>query len=931
MPELKTVTGPNFHPDVARNSQVVAHTDRTDDPHNTGAYKGQVNGFASLGADAKIPLNQLPNSILDGLDFQGTWDATGAAPSLTPTDGQYWIVEVAGTTDLDGITTWNVGDWALYSTTWTRIAASSSLHNVLTDLQGGDVGEYYHLNTSEYNVLVGGASNADALHTHTISGQVEHNLLPDLQGGNYDDTMPEYYHLTEEEYNSVSSAANPLYHVVYVSKDGNDSIGNGSIHTPYLTVKAALNSITDNSDTNRYVILVAPGVYVEDNPLVMKSNVDIKGMGGVQQTNITALNTASNVFTATPDSELSNLIIAGTNQYAIDYSSAGIFVIRDISISNCSYGMNVNNTNALVDIHAISAYNDSGSMTKFIYLQAGQISAAAAIIVAMSTIDTCIHVTGTNSLAFINGFISNSNNVTTGILVENDADVTLSNIRITGDLGSRMGTAIKVLDGGSEVDILSSYIQHADYGIYMDNTCVVDVVGSIIEDCDYGIYVGTNDSPEIHIYGGSVGGSISWDIYLDNSAALLHGSGVCINENKLYLDDASVYLAHLSSNEGDEGLSIKGELHVGSPERGNESVFGEGDSYTRGLLAYTYNGSTYTDISTAVRSFSGSTFTFPNLDINSAIYLSSDLTVNSLLDFHKFFGIKMSIVTAQVGGAIVAEYWNGSTWSTVNTMTTDSGGAYLRKSNTLFTNTPGTYQVRFNPNINDDWTKNNPPSVVGGNRYWIRFRITSTLTTAPIFDQFKLHSNRTEINSDGYVEYFGLARSYVGVNVPWSSFQDAGTSLGDQDLWVSTNCKTGFINNNFNTNGDSIGAAITLPSWVDTSAPLIVRGTLVSSLSGTLNMIMWLKTTIDGDTIYTSNPSSTVGEISSPVSKTVVANQQITYTFSLDISSLGVDNPAIGPATLWLNLEADSRPGNVYGITFATRLLQWRLGSHINA
>jgi len=34
---------------------------------------------------------------------------------------------------------------------------------------------------------------------------------------------------------------------------------------------------------------------------------------------------------------------------------------------------------------------------------------------------------------------------------------------------------------------------------------------------------------------------------------------------------------------------------------------------------------------------------------------------------------------------------------------------------------------------------------------------------------------------------------------------------------------------------------------------------------------------------------------------------------------------------LWLNLEADSRPGNVYGITFATRLLQWRLGSHINA
>ena len=50
---------------------------------------------------------------------------------------------------------------------------------------------------------------------------------------------------------------------------------------------------------------------------------------------------------------------------------------------------------------------------------------------------------------------------------------------------------------------------------------------------------------------------------------------------------------------GDEGVSIFGEYHVGAPEQGYELVVGEGDSYTRGMLVYTYNGSIYTDISSA--------------------------------------------------------------------------------------------------------------------------------------------------------------------------------------------------------------------------------------------------------------------------------------------------------------------------------------------
>jgi len=66
------------------------------------------------------------NGIAEGLQFQGSWNASTNTPTLTSgvgTQGHYYIVSVAGSTDLDGITDWEVGDWAIYSTTsvWQRL------------------------------------------------------------------------------------------------------------------------------------------------------------------------------------------------------------------------------------------------------------------------------------------------------------------------------------------------------------------------------------------------------------------------------------------------------------------------------------------------------------------------------------------------------------------------------------------------------------------------------------------------------------------------------------------------------------------------------------------------------------------------------------------------------------------------------------------
>ena len=69
-----------------------------------------------------------------GLSYQGTWNASTNTPTLassTGTSGYYYIVSVAGSTNLNGITDWGVGDWAIYNgTAWQKIDQSETLQFV---------------------------------------------------------------------------------------------------------------------------------------------------------------------------------------------------------------------------------------------------------------------------------------------------------------------------------------------------------------------------------------------------------------------------------------------------------------------------------------------------------------------------------------------------------------------------------------------------------------------------------------------------------------------------------------------------------------------------------------------------------------------------------------------------------------------------------
>jgi hypothetical protein len=63
--------------------------------------------------------------LVGGSQFQSVWNASTNLPALVTgvgTKGYYYIVDVAGTTTLDGINEWAVGDWAIFDgTKWRKI------------------------------------------------------------------------------------------------------------------------------------------------------------------------------------------------------------------------------------------------------------------------------------------------------------------------------------------------------------------------------------------------------------------------------------------------------------------------------------------------------------------------------------------------------------------------------------------------------------------------------------------------------------------------------------------------------------------------------------------------------------------------------------------------------------------------------------------
>jgi pectin methylesterase-like acyl-CoA thioesterase len=278
-------------------------------------------------------LKDASGPVSGNCDFQfGLWDALtdGAQVSTTLEKSNVLVSEGLFTVQLDfGADAFNG------SARWLEIAVSCpsgvGVYNTLTPRQPLSPAPY-----ASYALAAGAANTAGSADTAGFADNA----------GNADTLDGQH----------ATAFQQRVQNLLVVAKSGGD----------FTTITDALNSITDNSADNPYVIYVAPGIYTET--VTMKPYVDIEG-AGERATKITYNNTNSWVngtVDGVDNAELRFLTVestGGSNQAHAIYNSCGgsarITHVTAIASGGNEYTTGIKNvcgsTPTLTDVTAIAS------------------------------------------------------------------------------------------------------------------------------------------------------------------------------------------------------------------------------------------------------------------------------------------------------------------------------------------------------------------------------------------------------------------------------------------------------------------------------------------------------------------------------------------------------------------------------------------------
>ena len=182
---------------------------------------GVANGIATLDSNGKVPITQLPNSIME---YKGTWNADTNTPELLngagnndPEDvGDVYRVTTAGTTDFGaGNISFEIGDYAILNDDfiWEKaqtsevVAGVSSVNGEVGDvvLDSSDL-DHTQGNTGDWTVADESsvAAHLDELASRTTN--VEDTALTAVE----DDTTPKLGGDLEVDGNAIEGATSPV-------------------------------------------------------------------------------------------------------------------------------------------------------------------------------------------------------------------------------------------------------------------------------------------------------------------------------------------------------------------------------------------------------------------------------------------------------------------------------------------------------------------------------------------------------------------------------------------------------------------------------------------------------------------------------------------------------------------------------------------------
>jgi len=470
---------------------ITSITELTGTPSNGETLIGNGQDYvkSTLTAGNGISITNGAGSITvtatGGVNFQGSWNASTNTPTLTSsvgTTGFFYIVSVAGSTNLNGVTDWEIGDWAIFGTsTWTKVDNTDKVSSVF-----GRVGSVVGVSTDYSAVGITntalGASNPSTVAATTISATSTISATGAVTGSNLSGTntgdqtnitgnaatataLQTARNINGVSFNgtaniTVTAAGSTLSDTVTIAKGG----------TGQITAQAALNALLPSQVGASGKNLQSDGTnvsFVADAGGTVTS-VSVSTANGVSGTVATSTTTPAISLTLgaiTPTSVAASGSVTGSNLSGTNTGDQTITLTGDVTGSGTGSFVTAIGSgvivNADVNASAAIAYSKLNLATSIVN---ADISASAAIVdTKLATISTASKVSnsattaasantasaivardasgnfsaGTISAALtgnVTGNVSGSSGSTTGNAATATALATGRTIAITGDL-----------------------------------------------------------------------------------------------------------------------------------------------------------------------------------------------------------------------------------------------------------------------------------------------------------------------------------------------------------------------------------------------------------------------------------------------------------------------------------------------------------------
>jgi hypothetical protein len=217
------------------------------------------------------------------VNYKGTWNASANSPTLTSSvgnQGDYYVVNIAGTTNLNGITDWQIGDWAIFNgSVWQKVDNTDAVTSV-----NGQTGAVVLTAVS-----VGATPNTAYVLAGTgisgggqLTGNVTINLADTaVTAGTYG-TASQVSQVTVDAQGRITSASNVAIAIANTAVSGLGTMSTQNANAVTITGGSVTANVTSNNVNLTGTTSATATFATSELPLVPEGYITIQ-IGGVNK------------------------------------------------------------------------------------------------------------------------------------------------------------------------------------------------------------------------------------------------------------------------------------------------------------------------------------------------------------------------------------------------------------------------------------------------------------------------------------------------------------------------------------------------------------------------------------------------------------------------------------------------------------------------